>query len=194
MHSTHWRRKMATPYLHYLLFDFRRVNKYDVKAKKMYESIFKELKEKHISHLVVDLRNNTGGRNEFADDILPFILQGDESDKYFKWTTSWEGKRRNYKMPKRSKYAYEGSLYVLINGKTYSAGSSLARYLKEYGDAVVVGNQNLGHVTKDLQRDHHTRLYCPTARSRLVYLGIISSTRNLTNKQQATEGCFLIMC
>ena len=123
-------------------FDFRRVNKYEVKSKKMYEAIFRELRDKKVGNLVIDLRDNTGGRNEFADDMIPFILQVPTSDKHYKQTISWEGKVKKYKMPKASKYLFDGSIYVFVNGKTYSAGSSLARYLKEYGNATIIGTES----------------------------------------------------
>lgn len=122
-------------------FDFRRVNKYKVKSKKLYKTLFKELQDKKVQHLVVDLRDNTGGRNAFADDMVPFILKSPSSDPYLKKTISWEGKSKIYKMPAPSKWAFQGAIYVLINGKTFSAGSSLARFLKEYGNATVIGTE-----------------------------------------------------
>ena len=122
-------------------FDFRRVNKYEVKSKTLYKSIFKELQDKQVQHLVIDLRYNTGGRNEFADDMVPFISRNASKDPYLKKTISWEGKERKYSLSAPSKLAFKGSIYVLVNGKTYSAGGSLARYLKEYGDATVIGTE-----------------------------------------------------
>ncbi|MEL7123296.1 MAG: S41 family peptidase [Bacteroidota bacterium] len=122
-------------------FDFRRVNKYEVKSKKLYKAIFTELKEKQVNHLIIDLRDNTGGRNEFADNIIPFILKSSNGDSFIKKTISWEGKEKVYAMPKASKLAFTGTIYVLVNGKTFSAGSSLARFLKEYGDAIVIGTE-----------------------------------------------------
>jgi len=122
-------------------FDFRRVQKFEVKSEKMYKTIFSELQARQVKHLIVDLRDNTGGRNEFADDMVPFILKPSRESSYLKKTYSWEGKERVYKMPKASKLAFQGSIYVLVNGKTFSAGSSLARYLKEYGGAIVIGTE-----------------------------------------------------
>lgn len=122
-------------------FDYRKVDQYKVKSKKMYQSIFKSLADKRVGHLVVDLRDNTGGRNEFADDMIPFVLKPGQADPFLKKTISWEGKEAIYKMPRPSKLAFHGSIYVLVNGKTYSAGSSLARFLKEYGDAIIIGEE-----------------------------------------------------
>ena len=122
-------------------FDINRIRQANVKSKSFYKSMFADLRERQIKHLIVDLRNNTGGRNEFADDMVPFILKGSRKDPFLKKTYSWEGKERIYKMPKASKLAFQGQIYVLVNGKTFSAGSSLARYLKEYGGATVIGSE-----------------------------------------------------
>lgn len=122
-------------------FDYRKVNKYKVKSKNMYKSIFEELSDKKVEQLIIDLRDNTGGRNEFADDLVPFILKPKNEDSFLKKSISWEGKEKTYKMPRSSKFAFKGKIYVLVNGKTFSAGSTLARYLKEYADAIIIGEE-----------------------------------------------------
>ncbi|UZD22487.1 S41 family peptidase [Algoriphagus halophytocola] len=121
-------------------FDFRFIEKYELKAPKFYEDIFKKVHESEVSTLLVDLRGNTGGRNEFADQMIPFILQS-EGDELLKTTTSWEGKVRKYAFPKKDKFAFGGAIFLLVDGETYSAGASLARYLKEYGKAIVIGEE-----------------------------------------------------
>jgi len=128
-------------YLKFPSFDYRKVNKYKVKSKKLYKRIFEELQNENVKHLIIDLRDNTGGRNEFADDIIPFIIQDDNNDPFLKKTISWNGKTKTYRLPKASKLLFQGSIYVLVNGKTFSAGSTLARYLKEYGNAICIGTE-----------------------------------------------------
>ncbi|HAD96313.1 MAG TPA: hypothetical protein DCG19_02845 [Cryomorphaceae bacterium] len=122
-------------------FDYSRVEAYDVKAKKMYKEIFKSLEGDSIKYLIVDLRDNTGGRNEFADKAVPYLLQEKSKDPFLKKTISWKGKSKKYKTPRPSRYAFKGKVYVLVNGRTYSAGSTLARYIKEYANAVVIGKE-----------------------------------------------------
>ncbi len=122
-------------------FDRKRVEKFNVKPKKMYDEIFKELKENSVDNLIVDLRNNTGGINDFADQFVSYITVDGNQSSFLKKTISWEGKERVYKIPGLSKYHFNGQIYVLVNGMTYSAGSSLTRYLKEYGNAVIIGSE-----------------------------------------------------
>ena len=121
-------------------FDFRLIDQYGVKAEKLYKSIFTEIANEQSQYLVIDLRENTGGRNEFADEMVPYINKGKE-DPFLKKTISWKGKEKIYKLPKTSKLAFQGKVYVLVDGRTYSAGSTLARYLKEYANAVVIGEE-----------------------------------------------------
>lgn len=121
-------------------FDYRLVDEFNVDAGKLYEDIFTDLQASQIKHLIVDLRGNTGGRNELADDMIPFIIRSSH-DPFMKKSVSWQGKEKTYALPKKSKYAFEGRIYCLIDGKTYSAGATLARYLKEYGDAVFIGEE-----------------------------------------------------
>jgi len=124
------------------LKDFSRslVEKYDLEASKLYKEIFGQLQTAQVSNLIIDLRDNTGGRNEFADDLIPFIMK--EAEKgLFKTTESWKGKKKDYSLPKIDKLAFKGNIYALVNGRTYSAGAEVARYLKEYGKAVIIGEE-----------------------------------------------------
>ncbi len=124
------------------LKDFSRslVEKYDLEASKLYKEIFGQLQTAQVSNLIIDLRDNTGGRNEFADDLIPFIMK--EAGKgLFKTTESWKGKKKDYSLPKIDKLAFKGNIYALVNGRTYSAGAEVARYLKEYGKAVIIGEE-----------------------------------------------------
>ncbi|MDN3203350.1 S41 family peptidase [Algoriphagus sediminis] len=122
-------------------FDRARVEENDINSKRLYKTIFEELKQNEIQNLIIDLRGNTGGLNEFADDIVPFIQKKPSDSPLLKRTISWEGKIRNYRFPKASNLAFTGSIIVLVDGRTYSAGNTIARYLKEYGDAIFIGEE-----------------------------------------------------
>ena len=122
-------------------FDYNRVNKFGIKSKKLYKDIFTQLYDKQINNLIIDLRNNSGGRNEFADHMVPFLMKELRNNRFLKKTISWEGKERIYRLPKKSKVSFRGRIYALVNGKTFSSASSLARFLKEYGNAIVIGSE-----------------------------------------------------
>ncbi len=124
------------------LKDFNRslLEKYELEADDLYQEIFNQLQQAQVNNLIIDLRNNTGGRNEFADDLIPFIMK-ESKKELFKTTESWKGKKKDYSLPKMDKLAFKGNIYALVNGRTYSAGAEIARYLKEYGNAVVIGEE-----------------------------------------------------
>lgn len=112
-----------------------------LKAKKFYKEIFRELADKNVQVLVIDLRGNNGGRLEFERELLPYVMK-QQPEAYYRTSVSWEGKERKYKAPKKSKLAFEGSIYVFIDGESFSAGSSLARHLREYADATIIGEES----------------------------------------------------
>lgn len=124
-------------------FNRSKLKKEKVKSKKFYKSIFEELKEKNIRNLTIDLRGNTGGRIEMAEDILPYIIKEDSS-LVFRTSVSWKGKRKEFELPEKSELAFTGKIYVLVDGQTFSAGSSIARYLREFGGAIIIGEEGGG--------------------------------------------------
>ena len=114
------------------------LEKYEIEADELYEGIFKELEESGAEHLIVDLRDNNGGRNEFYEDMLPYLT---DKKGVFKTSISWKGKEKKHKYPSTSKYAFQGKTYVLINGGTFSSASVLARFFKEYTNATLIGEE-----------------------------------------------------
>ena len=132
--------KDGTAYFQLKSFDWRLIEKYKLKADKLYKDIFQEIAGANVQNLVVDLRYNTGGRSEFADEMLPYIIKT-ESKEVYRTSVSWRGKKEAFKLPVKSKWAFEGSVYILVNGKTFSAGATLARYLREYADAIAIGEE-----------------------------------------------------
>jgi len=122
-------------------FDYRKIKENNIKSKKLYKTIFREIQETGSRYLVIDLRGNTGGRNEFADDMVPFVLKEEDAAPFLKKTISWSDKEKKYRFPGSSKFVFKGRVFVLVNGRTYSAGSTLSRYLNEYADAVIIGEE-----------------------------------------------------
>jgi len=123
-------------------FDWRLIDKYDIEASAFYEKIFTEIQKNSPEKLIIDLRDNTGGRHEFAYELVPFIRRQDLEIKYLSESVSWKGKSSKRKVKKRSSLAFDGQIIALINGLSYSNGSVLPRYLREYGGAKIVGEES----------------------------------------------------
>ncbi|MEM9050767.1 MAG: S41 family peptidase [Bacteroidota bacterium] len=123
-------------------FDWRLIEKYGLKAKDFYKGVFEEIEANKSEKLIIDLRDNTGGRNEFADEMVPFIRKENIEIELLSEATSWKGKRIKRKARSRSSLAFNGEIIALVNGLSYSNGSVLARYLREYGDAKIIGEES----------------------------------------------------
>ena len=117
-------------------FDWSHIEKHNVKSSKFYKGIFKQLRENGTPNLIIDLRDNTGGRKEFAEDMVPHILTDDQGHAYLYQSTSWEGKNRTTKLPKAKK-PYQGRIYVLVNGQDIFIGQhvdALLERIRQRGD------------------------------------------------------------
>lgn len=115
-------------------------DKYKIKPKKLYKEIFAELRQKGVKHLIMDVRNNTGGRREYAKHLLPYFMKEPYSGPLQK-DRSWKGRTTQKKFPKQKKLAFDGQIYVLTNWRTFSNGSIVTIYAKEFGDAIVIGQE-----------------------------------------------------
>ena len=117
------------------------MEQFDLKAKKFYRNVFAEIEEEGAAILIIDLRGNSGGRLEFETEILPYVMKDAPVD-YYRMSRSWEGKERYYRQKKKPGKIFTGEIYVFIDGASFSAGSTLARYLREYGQATLIGEES----------------------------------------------------
>lgn len=135
-------KKDSYAYLKLKSFNRNKLQEQKLKSKSFYKMIFNQINTWKSNYLIIDLRGNLGGRNEFADDVVPFILKEKTTDTFLRKSVSWKGHHKKvYKIPHPSQNVYKGQIYVLVDAFTFSAGSTLARYLKEYGEAIVIGQE-----------------------------------------------------
>ncbi|MEO1050921.1 MAG: S41 family peptidase [Bacteroidota bacterium] len=118
----------------------RLMEQYEIKPKKLYAEIFQELNDKGVENLIIDVRGNTGGRREYAWELLPYLMKSSRSGVIYQ-DVSWKGKASNNKFPKPNKLAFKGQLYVLTDAVTFSNGSVVTAYAQEFGDAIVIGEE-----------------------------------------------------
>lgn len=123
-------------------FNNTKLDVHQIKPKKFFKAIFDTIRQNEVENLVIDLRGNPGGLFLMAQEIMPYLMTKNPDVPFQRKSTSWKGKERKYKFKKRSKNAFEGQLYVLIDGGTFSSASTLARYLKEYSNAVLIGEES----------------------------------------------------
>lgn len=157
------------------------------KYKKAYDTIFKEIKENKVQHLVLDLRGNTGGRLNEIDKLYSYLIKDKEYVflKDTEVTSKWQlpihvnrghsvwnyiflspfyliqspimvlktekiGENKfNYRMKsqkkqKQSENFYDGELFVLTDGLSFSASSIISSNLKGTKRAIFVGEETGG--------------------------------------------------
>ncbi len=108
------------------------------------QNILNEFNQKKISQIVIDLRDNPGGRLSEAACLAGLFIGPNRkvySVKYFDSALSEEViQTENDKM-------FSGSLVVLINSNSASAAELLAGALQEYKRATIVGHRSFGKGT-----------------------------------------------
>ncbi len=146
----------------------------DQHFKKFMKSTFRELKDKKINNLVVDLRYNTGGtdanaarfasyffdkpfnywdRIEVTETVAKqikgvyrlFFKKPVKKDSVYLWRKSWYTKEFNfYQRQQPAKNNFKGNVYVLINGFCMSSGAEVASILSYNKKAVLIGEETGG--------------------------------------------------
>lgn len=106
-----------------------------------------KLKEKNVSGIVIDLRNNGGGALSEASAFTGlFIEEGpivQVRDSYGRVKVNRDSDKQVY---------YDGPLTVLINRYSASASEIFAAALQDYGRAVILGEQSFGKGTVQQHR------------------------------------------
>jgi len=140
-------------------------------VKKFLDAVFLELKAKHIKHLIVDLRDNTGGTDSYAvyfarhffdqpfrywDRIEVTHAVAKQVKGVYAWFYRkpilqdsiwlWQQSRTTrefdfYRQQQSAKNNYTGKTYLLVNGFCMSSCADVAAVLSSNKKAVVVGEE-----------------------------------------------------
>lgn len=104
------------------------------------EKILKDMKEKKVEKIVIDLRDNSGGYLNAAQNILDLFVP--KGQVLFSLQNK-DGNSEEYKATSREKYVFEKG-YVLVNDQTASASEVLSAGLKENLGYQLVGETTYG--------------------------------------------------
>ena len=112
---------------------------------------FQRLKENKLKNLVLDLRDNQGGDIEYGVYLLSYLMKEPFSvvDGYFKIKSSEEALERTGG-PSLGQHPpvadhFEGTLYVLINGGSFSNSGIVSATLRKHQRAVFIGEETGGN-------------------------------------------------
>lgn len=130
--------------------------KYHQHFKKIMDRFFMRIDSAKSENLIVDVRNNGGGNPAFSRYLLQYIMK--EKFVYAEnaiRTRRFNADKRRLKklyMPGFGvgefdpfKKAFQGNVYVLINGGSFSASGEFASVLARYKRAVFIGEETGGN-------------------------------------------------
>jgi len=100
----------------------------------------KELENKGINALILDLRNNPGGLLNISIDVASHFLPAEKLVVYIKGKS---GEKIEYNTPENED-VYEYPMIVLVNQGSASASEIVAGALQDWNKAVILGTQTFG--------------------------------------------------
>lgn len=122
-------------------FDEDQLSSREIIARKLYKELFKSIKKAKSENLIIDLRGNGGGHLVMASELVPFLMKKTPENLFQLKHSSWDGKEKTYEFRRKSRRAFKGEVYVLIDGESFSSASTLARFIKEKTDAQFIGEE-----------------------------------------------------
>lgn len=137
------RRKVEIITVEYEMFDnnigYISISQFDAITVSQVEAAIEDLNSQGMESLIMDVRDNPGGRLDAVNDILDnFINKGD----LIVYTKDKNGKRVDYKAEKNP--TVDVPTVVLINGNSASASEIFAGALQDYKLAHIMGTQSFG--------------------------------------------------
>lgn len=162
-----------TAYLRITSFDKERLGNNKIDFPKFLEKTFQNLAENQTKNLILDLRNNGGGTDEYGKllfsyftnqefDYYESLRMNKESYDFFKYTNrpdmkapkgmlraNGDGTFDNIQHPNVGKQkpaspAFSGNIYVLIDGGCFSTTSEFLSLLHYHTKAIFIGEESGG--------------------------------------------------
>jgi Peptidase family S41 len=151
-----------------------KIKSFASRSKKFYKKVFEHIKNSSISNLVVDVRDNLGGRRKNTEllisylidkecsyeiirpnkNLKPYLKKGDKvkfllSYMYYDFGNLFYRKKTKEGIIFTTKIIpnknnFPIKKFVLVNGLSGSSASVLASYLKHHGNATIIGQQTGG--------------------------------------------------
>jgi hypothetical protein len=116
--------------------------RYNKHYKKVLKDFFTEIKEKKITNIAVDLRNNGGGSSLVANEFVKY-LNVDKIDGYTSYfrlrIIHGKGPFHTLSGNKKINFIYNGSIYVLTSAQTFSSALNFSVLLQDNKLAKVIG-------------------------------------------------------
>jgi len=137
--------------------------------KQFIDNSFRKIEKREVDHLIIDLRENGGGSTKLSDYLYRFVsdkpfrtfaeVRVKYSDpvlkkkKIFNPITWFKVKvlgdriivnKNDYKNPPRTKYRFDGELFLLTGPMTFSTAADFAALIKDLDAGTIVGEETGG--------------------------------------------------
>ena len=159
-----------TSYLAQQGIGYIQINRFAETTSREFKNAISDLKQKGMTQLILDLRNNPGGYLEAAEQIADIFL---EEGRTIVKVKSNKGEQKVTYATKEGTFE-KGQVYVLINGDSASASEVVAGALQDNDRAWILGQRSFGKGlvqqqmplgSKEAVRLTTARYYTPTGRS-----------------------------
>lgn len=168
------------------------------RLKRYFRQYFKEIADKNVSSLILDLRMNSGGNIMHSTDLTQYLINKpftvadtiiaynrnfSKKDhihpRFIYWLSMHlSGKRKkdnrihfNYfekhQFKPKSKFHFDGDIYVLTSGYTFSAATLVTHYLKGQNNVRIIGEETGGGAAGNSSM-HLTNITLPNTGIRVV--------------------------
>ena len=118
---------------------------YDMEFREFIYNFFRDITEKEIGSLIIDLRENSGGTSQVFDEIMIYLDHDKFKSAGGRWRLGpymmkWESAEQKVThMDDVS--VFGGKVYILTSGNTFSSGTMIAEYMQDNGFAAVIGEE-----------------------------------------------------
>ncbi|MCF0072744.1 S41 family peptidase [Dyadobacter sp. CY261] len=128
-------------------FDRNRLGGADQYFEKFLVKSFLELNEKNVENLIIDLRDNAGGQDEYGAQLYSYL-----TSKPFRYYASVESTGKVYTKEENSllgtlqpqAYNFRGKVFILINGLSFSTTAEFCAITKSNLKATFIGEETGG--------------------------------------------------
>ena len=134
-------------------YGYIRIRTFGFSTASLFHAALEELEQDGIDGLIIDVRDNGGGRTDTVSAILDFFLVG--TDPYLTMKTAYNNKDTVYR-PRSQTEKKPYDIVTLINGGSASASEVLAAAMHEHGGYNLIGENTFGKGT--FQIDYQLRL------------------------------------
>ena len=114
------------------------IDQFDGVTTSQFKAAFNELKEQGMEGLIIDIRNNPGGRLDVVTDMLDELLP----EGLIVYTEDKNGKREEIRSDADAELDIPCA--VVVNGNSASASEIFSGALQDYGLAEIIGTQTFG--------------------------------------------------